>query len=243
MFDMLLKCNDVTKRFGEILAVDHVSFNLEPGEIFGIAGLNGAGKTTLFNLISGVFKCEGEILFENRNIVGFSAHKICHLGIARTLQTPKLFSSLSVSDNVRIGLLFGGDGGHRKSWLINDVLNFAGLADKKNHKASTLSLWDKKMTMIAAALATNPKLLMLDEPIAGLNPKEIDLSTLLLRRINEELGVTLIVIEHFMKFLTAICDRLMILDNGKVLACDEPRKVIRDETVINCYLGDAHATG
>lgn len=240
---MLLKCNDVTKRFGEILAVDHVSFSLEPGEIFGIAGLNGAGKTTLFNLISGVFKCEGEILFESRNIVGLSAHKICHLGIARTLQTPKLFTTLSVWDNVRIGLVFGGDGGHGKSDLINDILNFAGLVDKKNHKASTLSLWDKKMTMIAAALATSPKLLMLDEPIAGLNPKEIDLSTQLLKRINEELGVTLIVIEHFMKFLTALCDRLMILDNGRVLACDEPRKVICEEAVVNCYFGDAHAAG
>lgn len=240
---MLLKCNDVTKRFGEILALDHVSFNLEPGEIFGIAGLNGAGKTTLFNLISGVFKCEGEILFENRNIIGLSAHKICRLGIARTLQTPKLFSSLSVWDNVRIGFLFGGDKGRKKTSLINDVLDFVGLADKKKHHASTLSLWDKKMTMIAATLATKPKLLMLDEPIAGLNPNEIDLSARILKGINEELGVTLIVIEHFMKFLTAMCDRLMILDNGKVLSCDEPKKVICDEAVVKCYLGDAHVAG
>ncbi len=239
--NIILRCNNVTKQFGEILAVSSVSCNVKQGEIFGIAGPNGSGKTTLFNLISGLFKCEGEIFFKEQSLSGLVSHQICRLGITRTLQTPQLFDSLSVRENVSIGTLFGNVDGAKDHHRTDEVLDFLNIIDKRDQLASTLSLWDKKMTMLAATLATKPKLLMLDEPIAGLNPKEADLTAQIIRRVNQEMKVTILVIEHFMKFLTSISDRLMILANGQKLCCDEPKKVVSDEAVIKCYLGTANA--
>jgi branched-chain amino acid transport system ATP-binding protein len=146
-----------------------------------------------------------------------------------------------VKDNVRIGSIFGSAGGAGNDERTNAVLDFLDLTEKSEQTVAGISLWDKKMTMLAATLATQPKLLMLDEPIAGLNPKEADLTARIIKRINQEMKVTILVIEHFMKFLTSVSDRLMILENGRKLCCDEPRKVVGMQQVIECYLGSAHA--
>jgi branched-chain amino acid transport system ATP-binding protein len=239
--DIILQCNKITKLFGKIQAINSISFNVKQGEVYGIAGPTGSGKTTLFNLISGLFKYEGDIFFEDQRISKLVPHQICRLGITRTLQTPHLFDSLSVKDNVRIGCLFGSVDGARNDHRTDEVLDFLNLVEKRDVRAAEISLWDKKMTMLAATLATQPKLLMLDEPIAGLNQREADLTAQIIKRINQEMNVTILVIEHFMKFLTTVSDRLMILENGRKLCCDEPRKVVDNEAVIECYLGRAHA--
>lgn len=239
---MILKCNNVTKRFGSLIAVDDLSFEIEEGEIFGIAGPNGSGKTTLFNLITGVYPYTGDIVFDAERISGLSAHKICHMGIARTFQIPQLFLSLPVYENVRAGAHFGapGRGGDEKQ-SIEKVIDFVGLSGKENTVAANLKLLDKKRTMIATALATQPKLLLLDEPIAGLSPAEVREAMEMFKRINREMGLTVIIIEHFMKVLTELSKRLMILENGRMICLGAPVEVSKDQKVIECYLGDGYA--
>lgn len=239
---MILKCENVTKRFGSLAAVDSLSFAVEEGEIFGVAGPNGSGKTTVFNLITGIYPYEGEILFNGKNINGLSSYKICHKGIARTFQIPQLFLTLPVYENVRAGAHFGApDVEQDEKETIEEVIDFVGLRGEENTVASNLKLLDKKRTMIATALATKPKLLLLDEPIAGLSPAEIRQSIEMFKKINQELGLTVIIIEHFMKVLTELSNRLMILEEGRMICLGKSVEVSRDEKVIECYLGDSHA--
>lgn len=238
---MILQCKNLTKQFGSLTAVNDLSFELLEGEIFGIAGPNGAGKTTLYNLISGIYPFKGKIIFEGEEINGLRAHRICRKGIARTFQIPQVFLSLPVRENVRIGAHFGIR--HRKNvqGQIEKMLEFTGLSDKRDVLCANLKLWDKKMTMIAAALASAPRLLLLDEPIAGLNPGEVRLATDLIKRINTDLGITVIIIEHFMKVLTELSQRLMILENGALICLGPPVEVTRNKRVIECYLGESYA--
>lgn len=238
---MLLQCKNVSKHFGRLAAVSDLSFGVEEGEIFGIAGPNGAGKTTLFNLITGIHKGSGDIIFDTTHIEKLRPYKICHRGIARTFQIPQIFPSLSVYKNVFAGAFFGSrtkpDGFEQH---IEQTIDFVGLSDSQHVSAANLKLLDKKLTMLATALATKPKMLLLDEPISGLNPKEAQFSTDLFRRINEELHITIVIIEHFMKILTQLSNRLMILQNGQKLCCDTPAAVTCDERVVECYLGDTY---
>ena len=239
---MILECKQMTKQFGKLVAVDNVSFDVRDGEIFGIAGPNGSGKTTVFNLITGIYPYEGEVSFCGENINGLSSYKICHKGIARTFQVPQLFLTLPVSENVRAGAHFGSPHvRHDEEETIREVIDFVGLTEQKQTIASNLKLLDKKRTMIATALATRPKLLLLDEPIAGLSPPEIRESVAMFKRINQELGLTVIIIEHFMRVLTELSNRLMILENGRVICLGEPAEVSKDKRVIRCYLGEGHA--
>jgi len=233
----ILQLNDVTQRFGELAAVDNLSFEVEEGEIFGIAGPNGAGKSTLFNVITGFYRGSGEIIFGGGNIRGLKPHQVCHKGIARTFQIPELFLTLPVFDNVRVGAHFGGRGAGSEKERINEAINFVGLQEKENVIAANLNLFDKKTTLIAAALATKPKLLLLDEPIGGLSPTEAKESVDLIRKINKELGLTIIVIEHLMKVLTEVSQRLMILHNGEKICIGPPKEVTKDKQVIEIYLG------
>jgi branched-chain amino acid transport system ATP-binding protein len=237
----ILETRNVTKRFGELAAVNNLSFEVEKGEIFGIAGPNGAGKTTLFNLISGEYTGEGEILFENQSINGLRPFQVCHRGLARTFQITTVFSTLTVYDNIRVGAHFGNSGKTSDEHLIYEVIDFVGLTGKQDTSATHLSLYDKKLTMLAAALATHPRLLLLDEPIGGLSPVEIKKSVELFRRINSELGITLVIIEHLMKVLTDISQRLMILHNGQKISVGVPADVARDKQVIEVYLGAEYA--
>lgn len=239
---MILQCESVTKCFGRLAAIDDLTFSVERGEIFGIAGPNGSGKTTLFNLISGHYPYSGKIFFNGKAIHGLSAHRICHRGIARTFQIPQLALSLSVYDNIRAAAHFGARlGARRERAVIEEVIAFTGLEDRTDETCNNLKLLDKKLTMVATALATRPKLLLLDEPIAGLNPNEIRQSVEMFKKINEQLGITIIVIEHFMKVLMALSKRMMVLDNGGLICTGTPAEAMANERVIECYLGDGHA--
>ena len=239
---MILKCESLTKQFGKLYAVDRLSFEVEEGTIFGIAGTNGSGKTTTFNLITGIYPFTGDIIFNGEKISGLSPYKICHKGIARTFQIPQLFLSLSLLENVRAGAYFGNPGAnHDEMETIKEVLDFVGLTGKESTVAANLKLLDKKLAMIATALATRPKMLLLDEPIAGLNPTEIRQSIELFKRINQDLGVTILIIEHFMKVLTELSQRLMILENGAQICIGPPHEVTENERVIETYLGGCYA--
>lgn len=237
---IILETKQVTKRFGELAAVKDLSFEVKEKEIFGIAGPNGAGKTTLFNVISGIYLGSGEIYFLDERIDRLRPFQVCLKGVARTFQIPSVFSTLTVYDNIRVGAHFGNHVKDEKN-IIKEVLEFVGLSEKQNILTKHLPLFDKKLTMVAAALATHPKLLMLDEPIGGLSPGEINQSVELFKRINHELGVTLIVIEHLMKVLMEISERMMILHNGEKICIGTPEEVAKDKQVIEVYLGAEYA--
>jgi len=233
----ILRCDELTMKFGELVAVNNLSFEVEEGEIFGIAGPNGAGKSTLFNVITGFYQGRGDIYFENRKINKMRPYKICNLGIARTFQVPQLCQSLSVFDNIRVGAHFGVGLPHDDTEIINKSVNFVDLEGKESIIADNLNLLDKKKTMIAAALATKPKILMLDEPTGGLSPAEVKQSIDLFRKINEELSITIIVIEHLMRVLTELAKRMMIIHMGSKICIGPPCDVTQDHRVVKIYLG------
>jgi len=233
---VILHVEKAHKHFGELVAVKDVSFEVEKGEIFGIAGPNGSGKTTLFNLISGMLRGSGNIVFDNQNISGLRPDQICQKGIARTFQIPVVFPTLTVFRNVEVGAYFGTQGTQRKKEIINEVINFVGLQGKENVVAAGIDLFSKKMTMLAAALATKPKLLLLDEVVAGLSPTETSQFVELVGKINRELGITIMVIEHLMKVLTEICQRLMIVHYGEQVCIGPPKEVMENSRVREIYL-------
>ncbi len=235
----ILQVKSLTQLFGELAAVKDLSFEVEAGEVFGIAGPNGAGKSTLFNVITGFYCGSGDIIFDDTNISRLGTHKICQLGIARTFQIPQLFLTLPLLDNVRVGAHFGIKGAKDEADIINEAISFVGLQGKEHTIAANLNLFDKKRAMIAASLATKPKLLLLDEPIGGLSPTETSESMELFRKINKKLGVTIIIIEHLMKVLMALTNRLLIMENGEKIALAPPAEVVKDEKVIRIYLGES----
>jgi branched-chain amino acid transport system ATP-binding protein len=243
----LLALENVTQRFGELAAVNDLSFEVEEGEVFGIAGPNGAGKTTVFNLISGFLHGSGHILLDGKRINGLPPHRVTHLGVARTFQIPQPFQSMTVVQNLRIGEYFGakgrvGDGARQAPWEdLRDLISFVGLEGKEDRSVASLKLYDKKLTVLASALATRPRLIMLDEALGGLSAVEAELSLGLLQRLNKEWGLTVIMIEHLMSALTRSCDRLLILNNGEALRLGEPRAVVEDPAVIECLVGGKRA--
>ena len=205
--------------------------------MFGIAGPNGAGKTTLFNVITGVYRGSGDIIFDNVNITRLRTHQICHKGLVRTFQIPQLFLTLTMHDNLRVGAHFGSLGGDNEEENIREVLELLGLKGKENVIAANLNLYDKKLTMLATALTTKPKLVLLDEPIGGLSPPEVKEFVALVQKINQELGLTIVIIEHLMKVLIKLSNRLMIMENGQKIAIGPPGEVVKNEKVIEVYLG------
>jgi branched-chain amino acid transport system ATP-binding protein len=239
---MILKVENVSKFFGKLAAVHDLSFDVDKGEVFGIAGPNGAGKTTLLNVIAGRYRGSGKIIFRDTNISGLRPHQICNRGIARTFQIPLLFLPLSIFQNVRVGAHFGvRKDAENEDERIRLAVDFVGLNGMEGIPAKNLDLFHKRLTMFAAALATKPGLLLLDEPIGGLSPVEIRNLMTLIKRINEELGITIIIIEHIMKALTALCQRLLILNNGERICIGPPLEVTRDRKVREVYLGVDHA--
>lgn len=236
----MLEVRNVTKKFGELTAVNNLSFTVEKGQVFGIAGPNGAGKSTLYNLITGLYPFEGSIRFQGEEIRGYPSHKIAKLGISRTFQIPQTFPSLTVAKSVEIGNYFGSDRGFDPDY-VTEILKFVDLYDKRGERTGQLKLLDKKMLMIGAALATRPQILMLDEPMAGSNSKEILSLMDLIRRINKDMGIAIIIIEHFMKVLTELTQTLLIIETGTEICCGDPHDVTSDPRVIECYLGEGHA--
>ena len=234
----MLKAINVTKKFGELKAVNDLSFEVHAGQVFGIAGPNGAGKTTVYNLITGFYSYEGKIEFDGRDISGMPPYRIAKAGIARTFQIPQTFPSLSVQKAISVGSRFGARGGLNLKH-VDEVIHFVDLENERHQTTGLINLLDKKKLMIGAALATKPKILMLDEPMAGCNATEIRSLMDLIAKINSELGITIIIIEHFMKVLTELTESLLIIETGTKIMQDEPVKVVNDPRVIECYLGDA----
>lgn len=236
----MLKAINVTKKFGELKAVNNLSFEVNEGQVFGIAGPNGAGKSTIYNLITGFYSYEGTIEFGGRNIAGLPPYRIAKAGIARTFQIPQVFPSLTVQKSISVGSRFGARGGLDKKY-VDEVIRFVDLEEERHQNTGLLNLLEKKKLMIGAALATKPKILMLDEPMGGCNANEIKKLIELIKRINQELGVTIIIIEHFMKVLTELTESLLIIESGTEICCDTPEKAVVNPRVIECYLGDYNA--
>lgn len=242
----LLEGEGVTKYFGGLAAVFEVDFHVDPGEVFGLIGPNGAGKTTLFNLISAALTPKsGAIKFKGKNITGLKPHQICRMGVARTFQTVKIFANMSVLDNVALGALFGASArlssadAERQATAL---LEFVGLSTLKAAPAKDLTLANQKRLEVAGALATQPELLLLDEIMAGLNPAEVAQAMELVARIRDR-GITIIMIEHVMKAIMSVCDRIMVLHHGQKIADGTPQEIANSKTVIKVYLGEKADAG
>ena len=240
MHETLLQLKSVTKNFGGVIANNDISFEIGKGEIVGLVGPNGCGKTTLFNCITGFNPpSKGEIYFEGKNIAGLAPSKVCKLGIARTFQLVKALPTLTVVENVMIGALSHTNDvakARKKAEEVIEFINFPTLTAMKNSPASDLTTIDKKVLEIMRAYATSPKLLMLDEVMAGLNPSEVVSALDIIRNIRAQ-GVTLVVIEHLMQVIMNISDRVIVMEAGKKLIEGSPEKVVHDEHVIKAYLG------
>ncbi|MBN1658393.1 MAG: ABC transporter ATP-binding protein [Anaerolineae bacterium] len=237
----LLEGKGVTRYFGGLAAVSDVDFCVEPGEIVGLIGPNGAGKTTLFNLISGALASKaGVIRFKDQQINGLTPNRICRLGVARTFQSVQVFGGLPVLDNIRLGALFGISDRFPTSDAARQAtesLEFVGLSTLRDKPAKDLTLVNQKRVEVARALATRPEMLLLDELMAGLNPTEVAQSMELVTRIQHE-GVTILMIEHVMKAIMSICDRIIVLHHGKKLAEGTPQEIATSKTVVEVYLGE-----
>jgi branched-chain amino acid transport system ATP-binding protein len=234
----LLSLQGVSKRFRGLVAVDAVSFEIAAGELFAIIGPNGAGKTTLFNMIAGATAPdEGSINFAGEPIGGLPPDAICRRGIGRTFQIVRPFPALTVEDNVIVGaLLHSRDVGKARE-RARELLRRLDLFDQRNRTAATLTLPDRKRLEVARALATEPKLLLLDEVIAGLRPTESDRMVAILRTLNRDSGLTIVLIEHVMRAVMALASNVLVLDHGIAIAQGEPEAIVRDPAVVQSYLG------
>ncbi|MBN2964369.1 ABC transporter ATP-binding protein [Sulfurospirillum sp. T05] len=251
---MILQVKHATMRFGGVVAINDTSFTVNSKEIYGLIGPNGAGKTTMFNIITGNYLAtEGSILFRQEELKGIKPHKIVRKGIARTFQNIRLFKSMSVLDNVLIGFDFQA----RYSFLeaitrlprffgeekrirtkAFEILRYLGIDHLAHHNATDLSYGQQRKVEIARALATNPELLLLDEPAAGMNPAETKELAALIFKAREDFDLTVLLIEHDMKFVNQLCDKVLVLDYGKTIFEGKPADAIQNEEVIAAYLGD-----
>jgi branched-chain amino acid transport system ATP-binding protein len=233
----LLSVEAVSKRFAGLQAVDAVSFSVAPGELFAVIGPNGAGKTTLFNMIAGaIAPDQGAIAFAGERIDGLAPDRVCRCGIARTFQLVRPFPALSVEDNVVIGALLRRPTVAAARAQAGEVLRRLELYDKRARRAAELTLPDRKRLEVARALATEPRLLLLDEVMAGLRPTETETMIAILRELNQA-GLAILLIEHVMQAVLALAARVLVLHHGAVLALETPEAVMRDPSVVRSYLG------
>ncbi len=237
----LIDVKNVSMFFGGLAALTDVSFELRKGEILGLIGPNGAGKTTMFNCINGFYKpSRGEVLFNGTRISGLKPHKICRLGLARTFQVVKPLQRMSTLDNVIASAFLRTNSRTEARRRALDMLRFTGLYDDRDILSKGLPLGKRKRLEIARALATEPEVLLLDESFAGLNPTELDVSLGLIRQIQAR-GITILIIEHHMKVIMSISDRIVVLSYGEKIAEGSPHEIGSHPLVIQAYLGEAHA--
>ncbi|MBN1994291.1 MAG: ABC transporter ATP-binding protein [Anaerolineae bacterium] len=237
----ILEGEGITKHFGGLAAVSNVNFHVDQGEIVGLIGPNGAGKTTLFNLISSALVSKkGTIKFKGENITDLRPHQICRMGLARTFQSVKVFTHLSVLDNVLMGALFGAPTGMSAADAAREateLLEFVGLSAMRATPAKDLTLANQKRLEVARALATKPDLLLLDELMAGLNPTEVGQAMEAVTMMRDR-GITIFMVEHVMKAIMSICDRIIVLHHGEKIAEGPPQEIATSKRVVEVYLGE-----
>jgi branched-chain amino acid transport system permease protein len=240
----LVVCDQVAKDFGGVHALRGVSLTVSTGELIGLVGPNGSGKTTLVNLMSGAFTpTSGDILFSGRSIVGMPPHRIAHLGVARTYQIPRPFGSMTVRDNVAIAIMFGREPRSLEAarQAAEEHLELVGLQDHADARPDRVNLHARQLLEIARALATRPRVLFLDEALAGLNPVEIDHAIDVVRRVHAS-GISIVLVEHLLRVVNELATRVVVLDQGSVLADADPATAMADPAVVSAYLGrQAHA--
>lgn len=237
---MDLEVRNLTKRFGGLTAVNNVDLSLPQGKILGVIGPNGAGKTTLFNCVASAFPVtSGTISFGGHDITHWPAYRVCRLGIARTFQVVQIFRQMTVLDNVMVGAFTRHISRGLARRKAEEVLEVAGLYEKRNHLGSELTIADLKRLEICRALATEPKLLLLDEVMAGLNPVEVAEGVALVRKLKRG-GLTILMIEHIMEALMPVADHVIVLDAGKKIAEGSPEEIVHNDTVIKAYLGEGY---
>ncbi len=238
---MILEVQNLLKAFGGLVAIKDLGFTVSEGETIGLIGPNGSGKTTLFNLISGFLKADsGRIRFNGSDITGLKPYRICQAGIARTFQLTKPFGGMTALQNVMVGRLYGAEQGESVGQAEEEcegILEFAGLGGRGLFLASSFNIVDRKRLEIARALATKPRLLLLDEMMSGLTHAEMEQALQLVRTIGDS-GITLIVVEHVMKAILDVSSRLIVLNHGEKIAEGKPQEVVRNEKVIEAYLGE-----
>ena len=251
---MILELKNITMQFGGVTAIDDLNFGVKTGEIYGLIGPNGAGKTTLFNIVTGNYiQTKGTVVFNHEELSGVKPNEIVLKGIARTFQNIRLFKSMSVLENVLIGFHhqanytyiesilrlprhFSNEKKIKKEAMV--ILEKFGIADLADTNSSSLSYGNQRKVEIARALATNPRLLLLDEPAAGMNPSETEDLSNIIKKIKTEFGLTILLIEHDMKFVNQMCDKVLVLDYGEQIFEGKPSDAIVDEKVVAAYLGD-----
>jgi ABC-type branched-subunit amino acid transport system ATPase component len=238
----ILEVRGLGRRFGGLPAVDDVDLTIEAGEVFAIIGPNGAGKSTLLKMISGMLApSAGSVIFDGVDITGRKPHHVRHTGIAKVLQTPRVFETMTVRENAALGAMFGGTKGRRAETeavaVADEVLDLLGLSDRGHLSVGSLNLHEKRTLELARALAGRPRVLLLDEVMAGLNPTELATYIAVIRKVRDELGVTVVWVEHVMKAITALADRVFVLNFGRQLALGTTATVMADPDVITAYLG------
>ncbi len=237
----LVEVQNLSKHFGGLRAIAGVSFTIRQGEVIGVIGPNGSGKTTLFALLSGFLPpTGGKINFQGQPIVGLGPNRLCHLGIVRTFQTVRPFHEMSVLENVKAAAVFGKPekrSAEQIQFEVSEILKQSGLAAFKDHIPASLSLPQRKRLEIARALATRPTLLLLDEVLAGLNPREVEEALPFLRNLNEKMGMTILVIEHNLRAIMGLSHRILVLNFGQLIFDGKPKDAVEDRGVIEAYLG------
>ncbi len=243
----MLKCTEVSKRFGGLQALKNVDFIVNRGEIVGLVGPNGSGKSTLLNLISGVYKLDsGQIVFQDEDISKLPPYKICAKGITKTAQTVQSFPEMTATENVLTSVLFNDKKSKGKIFALpkaQELLGFVGIAKEKfDLPAKKLNVVELRRIQLAKALATNPKLLLLDELLTGLTPKESDQAIELVKNINKQ-GITVLIVEHVMRVIMGLCNRVIVLNHGEKICEGNPEQVVCNENVVKVYLGKRFTFG